>query len=414
VSGYTRLGCEIWSWEPFIQLSYDARNLWWGLYTSPEARRTVPGLFSGSISTMAEAARMPSDDAIRALDKLLEAEMVEYDLSMRVLRMTLLPDAGEGPSNGNIIRGWWNRFSTLPRCQIRDAHVSTLRWLVDEYWRMSADGVIPEHVEKAWLGTFAHPTRGIPLLPPRKRGVRRLCDSDTSTSTQPGLFDAALSASRRMPPPSGGSDTEGCRTVSTSPVAVEIVLEVSDESGSADLPNSSETLIPETLSKGFGIGTGIGIGTGSGDPDLDPKLPGDPTPRPVVQKRHLVSIPTDAQALPFTPESLVAALSDGLGYRGQVIRETCRAALWTTIRALAAERVDPPEVVALGQWMLRTSEQPIRHQFGAECHPDEVAGLWAAMPTVVLRELGEMRERARVAQAKSAFLADCMREIPFA
>src|ERR1044071_3658047 len=155
---------------------------------------------------------------------------------------------------------------------------------------------------------------------------------------------------------------EGCQTVSRVGIDTDKQQEVTLESRSADLPKPSETLIQETLSKGFGIGTGTGIGTSSGSADPDLSLPGDPTPRPVVQKRHLVSIPTDAQALPYTPESLVAALSDGLGYRGQVIRDACRAALWTTIRALAAERAPPDEIVALGQFVLRTSERPIRHR----------------------------------------------------
>ena len=185
MTAFTRLGSSIWDWERWTALDAWPRILWMALYTSGESKRHVPGLWQGGIPSMADAARMNSTDVIHALDVLLEHALVEYDPKYRVLRLCELPDTGEFPSNGKVIRGWWTKFNTVPACQVRDAHVTTLQWICAEGARRARKEFSPNHVE-AWEQTF-----GTVVVPaPRRRGVRRLADSDTGTAAQPSLFAA--------------------------------------------------------------------------------------------------------------------------------------------------------------------------------------------------------------------------------
>jgi hypothetical protein len=173
----------LWDWPRFIELDDSARCLWLALYTTAEAKRHAPGLWQGGVPAMADASRQHPDAVIHALDSLLDHDMVEFDNRTRVLRLCYLPDAGEFPSNGKVILGWWTRFRSVPDCGVRNAHVTTLRWILDEGARLSGKGISPHH-ESAWRETFG--TVAIPAS--RHRGVRRLADSDTSTRVQPSLF----------------------------------------------------------------------------------------------------------------------------------------------------------------------------------------------------------------------------------
>ncbi len=160
MSGFTKLGSGLWSWRPWLDLEHShddmlgraTRLFWIALYTGREARQ-VPGLFVGSITTMAETAHVPVDDARTYLDRLLEHEMVQVDLRERVLRLTMLPDAGESPTNGKTIRGWWNRFNNIPGCAVRDAHVEVLHWIMHEWSRANGKPISADHLT-AWSETF--------------------------------------------------------------------------------------------------------------------------------------------------------------------------------------------------------------------------------------------------------------------
>jgi hypothetical protein len=186
MSSFTRLGSAIWDWEPWTELGATARILWLALYTSAEAKRHIPGLWQGGIPSMADAARMTPDDVRMALDQLLERELVEYDPKFRVLRLCELPDAGEYPTNGNVIRSWWTKFNTVPSCPVRDAHVRTIAWILDtgsKRLRGKEQKVTDNH-QLAWGETF-----GLVVVPDsRRRGLRRLADNDTGTPSQPSLF----------------------------------------------------------------------------------------------------------------------------------------------------------------------------------------------------------------------------------
>lgn len=201
MTAFTRVGCSIWDWEPWTELSPNARLFWWALYTTAEAKRHPPGLWHGGLPTMADAARMRPDDVRDGLDELLDHDVVEYDPKTRVLRLCVLPDAGEYPSNGKVILGWWTKFQTVPACAVRDAHVRTLRWILDEGAQRACKIITPHH-EEAWSTTFAKVT--IPA--PRRRGIRRLADSDTSTGAQPSLFPTS---SQITPTPAQRALTHG-------------------------------------------------------------------------------------------------------------------------------------------------------------------------------------------------------------
>lgn len=398
MSDHTRLGCVLWSWEPFIRLGgfdggTEAQMLWLGLYTTPEAKRIAPGLWSGSIRVMAEAIKKPADVVVRALDKLLDHEMVEFDQSASVLRLCMLPDAGEGPQNGNVIRGWWRRFRTVPQCAVRDAHVPLLRWLLDESARQnpkSRTGRPSVDHETAWGETFGHPTMGIPELPARRRGVRRLCDNDTGTATQPGLFDAARSASR-------SSSSVGVETVSNHS------LEAS-ESRSPENTKCNDSAGPEIISKQTGSGSGIGSGLGIPDPEgqgqgMEPDRP----------RLALVPMPHVA----YTPETLVDALVRGAGVTGlheQIVPTSLRAPMGATIADLVREGVGPPEIAVVGRRMgARVREMLARWP---DCPRNEIIAQWAGTRGLVLAELEAHREHQRLAAERSAMLREAMGSVP--
>ena len=232
MTAFTRLGSSLWDWEPWTELpTAEAKLMWLALYTSAEAKRHVPGLWQGGFGAMADAARMPVDVIISALDVLIDREMVEYDRKFKVLRLCELPDAGEYPTNGKVIRSWWTRFNTVPACPVRDAHVRTIGWILDTGSKLvksrSSKEVTMNHQE-AWSETF-----GTIVVPsPRRRGVRRLAESDTSTHHQPSLFPSKAAAESSVQQTDASYPQDQCPAVDNS----------------ASLRQSNKINGPETLS----------------------------------------------------------------------------------------------------------------------------------------------------------------------
>lgn len=313
---FTMLGNEVFSWERLRPVKIVARYFWFALYTS--VRRVLPGLWVGGLPTLGDVAKMPPDETIMALDNLLEHELVEYDRKREVLRLTEFPDRTYRPDNGRAIKGLYNRFRCVPDCDIRNAHVETLKWLLDDPTRPAK----PDHVA-AWEQTFG--TVAVP--PPRKRGVRRLLDSDTSNPFQVSLF--------------------------ASPSATV-----------------SQTLVPDThtdthRSKIY---------------DLRSSSSDQEESKPQAKRLGLVPLPSD---LPFSvPEMLEAVAAESAGrFAAGPVDERLTDALCATIRACASAEVGVADLRVVGRWLAQ----------GGLAYRTDLGPAWAAKPGELLSALGAAR-----------------------
>lgn len=192
---FTAVGVQLWNWKPFRDLeSLAARMVWLALYTTAESKRLPPGLWQGSVYALAEASSMRPDDVLVGLDILIDRGMVEYDQGNRLIRLTELPDSHERAMNGKHIRGWWNKFQTLPDCPLRNAHIRTLWWLLEQ------EPMTRDH-HQAWQETFQ--TIVVPAA--RRRGVRTLRQEETA---QRSLFEVRDSSTLPVVLPSEIHTTE--------------------------------------------------------------------------------------------------------------------------------------------------------------------------------------------------------------
>lgn len=314
---FTMLGNEVFTWERLLPVKIVGRYFWIALYTS--VRRALPGLWVGGLPTLGDAAKMPPDEVIAALDNLLEHELVEYDRKREVLRLTEFPDRTYRPDNGRAIKGLYNRFRCVPDCDIRNAHVETLKWLLDDPVRPPR----PDHVT-SWEQTFG--TVSVP--PPRKRGVRRLLDSDTSNPFQVSLF---ASPSERV----------------------------------------SQTLVSDThtdthRSKIY---------------DLRSSVSDQEESKPQAKVLSLVPFPSDP--LPFSASEMleaIAAESAGRFAAGPV-DERLTDALCATIRACVTAEVGVADLRVVGRWLAS----------GALSYRADLGPSWAAKPGELLTALGAAR-----------------------
>jgi len=363
MSGYTRLSCLFWEWSRLNQLSPTTRLLWLALYTSPTAKRGVPALWHGSVITMAEAARLPCDETARALDSLIDHDLAEYDPQSLVLRLTELPDAGEWPSAPAILDSWFKRFRMVPACGVRDAHVLTIRWIL-ERGALEADknhsGKPSLKHEEIWGRTFA--TIRVPS--PRRRGVRRFGDNnDTSTDVQPGLFSAPLRASRE-----GLAATSDARSVDNSDTlhqSNKIIVRETHPSGSGEGEGEGEGV------SGSGVGSGEG-GSGGGNN---------------VRKKGFVLTVVDG--IGFDVDDLIDALAVASGGKfPRALPRESREALQAAIDSAARISRTPGALACLREYIARGMEgfpkQALtadeRSRPGGEIAPEVVAAPgWLAL-----------------------------------
>lgn len=332
MTAFTRLGSSLWDWEPWTDLpSVEARLLWLALYTSAEAKRHVPGLWQGGFAAMADAARMPVDVVIGALDVLIDRDLVEYDRKFRVLRLVELPDAGEYPTNGKVILGWWTKFNTVPSCQVRDAHVRTVAWILDTGSKLvrsrSSKDVTANHQE-AWSTTF-----GTVVIPtPRRRGVRRLAESDTGTHHQPSLFSSKAAAES----PVQQSDGSSPQAV-TSPV---------------DNSESNDITVPETLSDRVSDRNRI--------PDPGSRIPeflsdsGDPITQVLADQVHPCR-PVLTLVPPYTATQVIAEMAKGNW--DPAFDFGCQDALGAMIPTWVAQGVTLESVTLLAEYSVHSQKR---------------------------------------------------------
>jgi hypothetical protein len=391
VTAFTRIGASIWNWERFTALDDGPRNLWLALYTTAEAKRVIPGLWHGSINSMAEAAHRPFNVTIQNLDDLLDAELVEFDQKHRVLRMTELPDAGEYPASPTILSSWWSRFLLVPACAVRDAHVAMIRWILDTGAKLVKKNrtgrPTPAH-EEIYSSTFGT----VPPVAARRRGVRRLLDADTGNDVQPSLF-----GTHSIPSP-----------------APQKALPPSPSADSADSdPGSikSGRFIPSPIRYGEGEGVGDGvIGGGRSDQarsdHASPPTSFDPE-RAAIENAH--RRPTLALVPAFTPEQLLAGIASGMAGdlppKQAIVREALRDSLCATIRAFEERGWDAPYARVAGRWLVTQDGQAAWRSLAHGCPPNEIVSVWAAAPYEVVRAVENMLETDRVAREKTKFLA---------
>lgn len=348
---YTRLGCGLFHWEPWVNLDMTSRVLWLGLYASGEVKRSVPGLWVGGIGALADAVRMQSDQVLAALNQLIESRVAEYDQTHRIVRLTMFPDAGERAHNVPSLMGWWGRFVTIPACRVRDSHVAVLQWLVE-----SEKSGHSEAMKEAWGRTF-----GSVQIPSGVYRPQGLFDSDTGTAVQPSLFGAESAfrtKSTTLDPPvmDGGMD------------------------GFIHAPSTG---------LGSGLGSGLGLGSGS-----DPK-----TAAPVDQAQgatlQLVPLPAD---VPFTVAELLQACSRVTG--GWVPDREQSARLGQDIAAIAKADRDLLDLELLREWM-DPKRLTVRDGIGLLSHGHLVNAFSQAR-----QWKQDLTEHERVAQAKSQALRE--------
>lgn len=321
MTAFTRLGAGLWTWDPWVTLrNADAQLLWLALYTTAEARRHAPGLWQGGVAAMAEASNLMPDAVVSGLERLIAAELVEYDAKLRVLRLSALPDAGEYPDNGKVILSWWTRFKSVPECGIRDAHVATLRWILDEGARRAGKAVTDHH-EQAWRDTFG----SIRIPVPRKRGARTLLNSDTSTHVQPSLFGVQ---------PSGNGSAEA--GYSHGPQGD---VDISD---AVHQPNKNKT--PETVTDTVSVTDRI-PDPGSRISDLSGE----------GERGRGGGRPPLALVPPFTAAEVLAELAKGLW--DPAFDRTRQDALSATIPAWVAERVTLADFAFLAEYSRISQER---------------------------------------------------------
>ena len=373
--GFTRVGALLWEWEPFMSLNNDGRILWLALFTSPTAKRQIPGLWHGSLQVMSDSSRMPLQDTWAALDTMLVRGIVEFDESHRVLRLCELPDAGEWPSGPFMLKTWWNRFQMIPACAVRDAHVTTLRWLLD---RGALEAALnpdnkrhsgrpsPKH-EECWQDTFAK----VQIPVPRHRGKRRMDEMEPGVFAQPGLFDANRGATP-------GSDLDP-----------HLSKEIEDQGGCHP--------------RGTGEGEGVGEGVSSlllGEESRSGASGGGDLVRP-----HLALVP------PVHPyDDLLAGIAEATNGRYQpVARQGLHEALCRTKAALDANGVGGRDLAVVGQWIARATVGigPIPGD------PLTRLSVWVAAPGNVLAALKAAGDHEREEADALASLAELKKQLGY-
>lgn len=143
---YTRIHEFLYDWEPFYNLSIEARYVWFALYTGPTAKLYPPGILRANISGFAEECRMGTVDLTNAIREMVDKETIEHDLQRRVVMLRTLPDRGERPSSAKNITALWNRWLTLPECELKYKYLHLMEWLVDRF--------PTANYLKAWNETF--------------------------------------------------------------------------------------------------------------------------------------------------------------------------------------------------------------------------------------------------------------------
>jgi len=338
---YTKVGGDLFNWERLRPLEIATRYLWVGLYISH--RRTIIGLWNAGLPTIADVAKMQPDDALTALDELLQHDLVEYDRNKDVLRLTEFPDRCERPQNPSHLQSIWTRYRGVPNCPVKYAHVETLEWLLTD----PIEAPKPSMIEQ-WQKTFGT----IPPQAHRKRGVRRLLDdSDTSTAVQPSLF--TQSGSPVVHPTKSDTVSD---TVSPHPLIYDQRSKISD------LPiresnGRAEIELPIVYGE-------IPLGV----------------PPPTRPSLALVPLPADT---PFTIDQMLHELeAESAGrFAAGPLDHRLSEPLYATIRACGESRVGLDDLRVVGRWLAA----------GGLAFRSDLGPAWVAKPGTIIDAVGSAR-----------------------
>lgn len=329
---FTRIGFLFFEWKPIRHLDPTALKVWLTLYI----RSIIPGLWIGDLPDLASQSFLSMEDSLRGLDQLLERDLIEFDRDHRVLRLTQLPDVGEWPSAPSILRSWWKTFNKkITACPVRDEHVTTLRWLMEEGAKHSENNKskVPSQAhEEIWAETFA--TVRTPLS--QRRGVRSFGEADMGSEIQPSLFSKA--------------------SVS------EPTFDVGGTPGGTPAPDPINS--NRSGSEGYHLsGTGVGEGAGEGvfsslSPDPEEGGGSGEGVAGGMPRLHLVPMPAEPPPVAvegvamFNPETLVQTLRDGLGQpNGMKPTEAQGTQLLALCAELAADGIGEPDLLVLAEWL---------------------------------------------------------------
>lgn len=337
----TIVGCSLWLWEPFMSLeSGDAQMLWLMLYTSPEAKMSVPGLWIGNVETMSDIIRRSRNATWNALDELVRAGLVEFDQRHRIARLLQLPDAHERAHNDKAIYSWWTRFKALPGVPIRDAHVPLLWWMI------SSQGKYTPAMEQAWTTTF-----GTIAVPISTQPLQRPSSYDTGTPTQPSLFSA-----------SGGPIN---KINNSGPPGVH----------------------PATTAGGL-----------DPEPDLDRDLEPDPDP----EKRPTLALVPPCLTPESIVGAIVRGVG-GHTWHGSVVPQHLDVPLRAVAEDLERAGVGHDDLVTVGKQRLATGGRlDIMRQRWPDTPRTDLIAQWASTPGAIRTELAAHREQEREAEARIA------------
>lgn len=123
------IGPALWDEAWFVPLSRDSKLFWcWAKSTD---LAPVPGLLRGAVDSFASALRYTHEEMMIALRELIDRGRVEVDDPHRLLRLVDVP---RRPGNPNVLLGWFRRWRALPECDLKYAHIDSLRQSLDGKW----------------------------------------------------------------------------------------------------------------------------------------------------------------------------------------------------------------------------------------------------------------------------------------
>ena len=193
---------KMWHDRHFVGLSTEAKLLWCYLLTGNNDG--VPGLLRGGLGAYADVMRWDGDAAAGALDELLRAAFIEFDLESQLLRVPGAPSYSPC-TNANVLKGWFRRWKDVPESPLKYRHIESIRkalahrdWFTDA-WEATFGGIkVPEHSRQVPLfllgpapGSDSSENETLNGYPnPFTNGSERVCETnitatttDTTTST---------------------------------------------------------------------------------------------------------------------------------------------------------------------------------------------------------------------------------------